>query len=219
MMRENNSMLVQFQKLCKTLNWNSLIFFVLTTRWRVTWFRWTFESWSKDQPEKILLPWIWKYGCAVFNVLFCLVTLIFQHRQNYSPSGFVYRTDTLDRRPAPISLRCASLRSRFAGTRQGEPPQCFRRSDPLIRGYLGQSWPFPRVRVRAEIALPRGPKWPILNLGLLSCWRGAATSVDILESTGSLRARFRVYEWKLRVSYDAWETWSAPWRLKKRILS
>ena len=38
------------------------------------------------------------------------------------------------------------------------------------------------VTAKAEIAPPRGPERPILNLGLLCCWRGAATSVlvDIL---------------------------------------
>ena len=33
------------------------------------------------------------------------------------------------------------------------------------------------------MAQPRRPKRPILNLGLLCCWRGEFTSVDILAST------------------------------------
>ena len=71
--------------------------------------------WSKNQPENIVLPWIRKYGCSDFYVLFCLAALIFQHRQNFSPRGFLFpdRTDTLDRRPGPKSLRHLSLRSRF----------------------------------------------------------------------------------------------------------
>ena len=74
--------------------------------------------------------------------------------------------------------------------------------------------------VKAEIAPPRRPKLQILNLGLLCCWRGALISVYILASTHPLRARFpsRVYAWKIRVWYDAWETWSVPWKLKKLIL-
>ena len=39
-------------------------------------------SWSKNQPESIVLPWIRKYGCTDFYVLFCLAALIFRHRQN-----------------------------------------------------------------------------------------------------------------------------------------
>ena len=48
-------------------------------------------------------------------MLFCLAALIFRHRQNFSPRGFVFldRADTLDRWPGPKSLRRASLRSRF----------------------------------------------------------------------------------------------------------
>ena len=48
-------------------------------------------------------------------MLFCLAALIFRHRQNFSPRGFVFpdRTDTLDRRPRPKSPRRLSQRSRF----------------------------------------------------------------------------------------------------------
>ena len=50
-----------------------------------------------------------------FYVLFCLAALIFRHRQNFSPRGFVFpdRADTLDRWPGPKSLRRTGLRSRF----------------------------------------------------------------------------------------------------------
>ena len=72
-------------------------------------------SWSKNQPESIVLPWIRKYGCTDFYVLFCLAALTFRHRQNFSPRGFMFqhRTDTLDRRRGPKSLRRAGMRSRF----------------------------------------------------------------------------------------------------------
>ena len=35
-------------------------------------------SWSKNHPGHILLPWIRKYGCTEFYVLFCLAALIFR---------------------------------------------------------------------------------------------------------------------------------------------
>ena len=59
MMKENNSMLVYFQKLCKTLNetpWN----FSVRTNHLIQMF-----SWSKIQRENILLPRIRKYGFFV----------------------------------------------------------------------------------------------------------------------------------------------------------
>ena len=48
-------------------------------------------------------------------MLFCLAALIFWHRHNFSPRGFVFpdRADTLDRRPRPKSPRSLSRRSRF----------------------------------------------------------------------------------------------------------
>ena len=72
-------------------------------------------SWSKNQPESIVLPWIRKYGFADFYVIFCLAALIFQHRQKLFPRWFVFqdRLNKLDRRPGPKSLRQSSLRSRF----------------------------------------------------------------------------------------------------------
>ena len=70
----------------------------------------------------------------------------------------------------------------------------------------------------AEIAPPREPKRLILNLGLLCCWRGAATSVDNLVLARPVRALFHVYELKICVWYNAWETWLVPWKLKKRSL-
>ena len=70
-------------------------------------------SWSKNQPESIVLPCIRKYGCTDFYVLFCLAALIFRHWQNFSPRGFVFpdRADTLDRWQGPKSLRRTGLRS------------------------------------------------------------------------------------------------------------
>ena len=48
-------------------------------------------------------------------MLFCLAALIFRHRQNFPPRGFVFpdRLNTLDRRPRPKSLRSTGLISRF----------------------------------------------------------------------------------------------------------
>ena len=65
-----------------------------------------------------------------------------------SPRGLVFpdRLSTLDRRPRPKSLRRAGLRSRFpikVSFLLQEERFCFRRSDPLYRGYLGYSLPFP----------------------------------------------------------------------------
>ena len=66
--------------------------------------------------------------------------------------------------------------------------------DPFL-ARIGVSGPHrhPSSTARAEIAPPRRPELPILNLGLLCYWRGALISVYILASTSPLRARFRVY--------------------------
>ena len=196
-------------------------------------------SWSKNQPGNILLPWIRKYGCTACYVFFCLAVLIFQHRQNFSPREYVFldRLNTLDRRAgskfemAP-QYKAAATVPQARVDFQWDPPQCFRRSYPLNRESrliltLSSRWFVFSDRLNTLDRLPR-PKLlrsiglrPILNLGLLCCWRGAATSVNILASTSSLRAWFRVYEWNFVfgiVWHNAWETWLAPWRLKKRIL-
>ena len=53
--------------------------------------------------------------------------------------------------------------------------------DPFL-ARIGVSGPpgHPSSPARAKISPPRRPKRPILNLGLLCCWRGAFISVDIL---------------------------------------
>ena len=145
-------------------------------------------SWSKNQLEHILLPWIRKYECTDFYVLFCLAALIFRHRKNFSPRGLMFldSLNTIDRWPGSKSLRSSSSRSRFpvrpssmlqerplesrisrliltlssrwfvfpdrsdtldrrpgskllrrSSRRRWDPPQCFKRSNPLNRGYLG----------------------------------------------------------------------------------
>ena len=73
MMKENNSMLVHFQKLCKTLNWNPWIVFCTDELNSLD------RLFSKNQPENILLPWIIKYECIDLCVSFCLALRIYQH--------------------------------------------------------------------------------------------------------------------------------------------
>ena len=223
MMKEKNSKLIHFQNCAKLLT-ETPWFFSVPTNYMVY-----MGSSSKNQLENILLPWIRKYGFTDFYVLFCLVALIFQHGQNFSTRGFVFpdRLNTLHPRPRPKSLCSASLRNRF-------PDETLLNASrtviPWIADISANPDPFlARIRVsgppkhpwstaQAEIAVPvpRRPVQPILNLGVLCCWRGAATSVDILASTSPFRAQFRVLEWKIRVWHDSWETWSASW--KKRIL-
>ena len=91
--------------------------------------------------------------------------------------------------------------------------------DPFL-ARIGVSWPpkYTWSTAEAESTPSHRPKLPILNLGLLCCWRGALISVDILASTNPLRARFRVYACKIRVWYDSWKTRSVPWKSKKQIL-
>ena len=121
-------------------------------------------------------------------MLFCLAALIFRHRQNFSPRGFVFldRADTLDRWPGPKSLRRASLRSRFLVR-----PSCMLQEERPLASRISRlilTLSSHGSTARAEIAPPRRPKGPILNLGLLCCWRGAFFSVDILASTSPLCA-------------------------------
>ena len=55
MMKENNSMLIHFQQLCKTLNRK---FLNCSLYWRMAWFR--LGRCIKNRPENILIPWIKK---------------------------------------------------------------------------------------------------------------------------------------------------------------
>ena len=148
--------------------------------------------WSKNQAEIIVLPWIKKYGGTDFYVLFCLAALIFRHQQTFFLRGFVFpdRLNTLQVNRRQKSLRSAGLRSWFPM----RPSSMFQEERPWIADISANPDRFlARIRVsgppeytwwtaRAEIAQPRRPKRPILNLGLLCCWRGASISVDILAS-------------------------------------
>ena len=117
MMKENNSMLVHFQKLCKTLSWNSPNFALCR---RTTWFWWALQASISQKVSCFLesenMDALISMCCSAlqhwyfdFYVLFCLAALIFRHRQNFSPRGFVFldRLNTLDRRPIHVEIRVA----------------------------------------------------------------------------------------------------------------
>ena len=187
-------MLVHFQKLCRTLNWNSLNFSLCRL---TTWFRWTLEARISQ-----------KISCYLESEnMHALISMCYSALQHwYFCIG----------RTFPRSDSCfRTLRIRVSG-----PPEKSISNDSLLHASGGATpWiadilanpdPFlawirvfgphrhPWLMAQGEIAPPRRPKWPILNLGLLCCWRGALISVDILASTSPLRARFRVYAWKIR---------------------
>ena len=129
MIKENNSILVHFQTLCKPLNWNSLI---ISLYWRITWFRWALEARIGQkiscylESENIdaliticcsaLLYWYFRIGKTFPRADSCFRTahthFIYGRGQNRSAAQ-AWEVDF-----------------------QWEPPQCFRRSDPLNRGYL-----------------------------------------------------------------------------------
>ena len=161
-------------------------------------------SWSKDQPENILLPWIRKYGCTDVYVLFCLAALIFRHQQNFSPREFVFqdRLNTLDRRPGPRSFRHAGLRSWFpmraSFMLQVERPLKSRISR-LIPTLSSRGFVFPDStdtldRRKGPESLRRaglsGRFEPGAPLLLEAQWRGALISVDILASTSPFARGF-----------------------------
>ena len=110
MMKEKTSMLAHFQKLCKTLNRNSLKFSLYR---QITWFGWALEAritqniscYHESENTDALISMC----CSA------LQHLIFRHRQNFSPRGLMFLDllNTLDRRPRPKSLRSAGLSGRF----------------------------------------------------------------------------------------------------------